>query len=95
MRYFRCEAGDALYEQVRATLDAAWGKPNASGSVTCIEPAATAPRDAQGRIVLAVHDEFCTYSVAVDLLPELIASGSVSEITATQYDACLPTLYSR
>lgn len=89
MRYFRCESGDALYEQVRTTLDAAWGKPNDRGSVTCIEPAATAPRDAQGRIVLAVREEFCAYSVASDLLPGLLANGDVSEITAEQYAACV------
>jgi len=93
MRYFRCESGDALYEQVRTTLDAAWGKPNDLGSVTCIEPAATAPRDAQGRIVLAVRDEFCTYTVACDLLPEMLAAGAVSEITAEQYAACVTSSY--
>lgn len=93
MKYFRCNAGDALYEQVRATLDAAWGKPNESGSVTCIEPAATAPRDAAGRIILAVHPEFCSYTVAVDLLPQLLESGAVSEIDAATYWAAFQSPY--
>jgi hypothetical protein len=87
MRYFRT-ASDAVYEQARLTLDAAWGHPTADGmTITCIDPANVAPRDAQGRIVLAVNDEFTTYSVAVDLLPQLLASGMVEEIDAATYHA--------
>lgn len=91
MRYFR--SSDAVYEQVRATLDAAWGKPNAQGSETCIQPASTAPHDSAGRVVLAVHDEFCTYTVAVDLLPQLLESGAVSEIDAATYWAAFQSPY--
>jgi len=83
MRFFR--AADAVYEQARSTLDAAWGLPNDKGTVTCIEPASTAPRDAQGRVLLAVDDSFCTYSTAADLLPQLIASGAVEEIDRETY----------
>jgi hypothetical protein len=94
MRYFRCDAGDAAYEQIRSTLDAAWGLPDAATkTVTCIDPAAVAPRDAQGRIVLAVQPEFCEFTVAVDLLPQLLASGVVAEITAAEYTACFPSPY--
>jgi hypothetical protein len=94
MRFFRCEAGDNAYEQARATLDVAWGLPNvATKTDTCISPASVAPRDAQGRIVLAVQDEFCEYTVAVDLLPELLASGAVSEITQAEYAACFASPY--
>lgn len=87
VRYFRSAA--AVYEQARATLDAAWGLPNDTGTVTCIEPAQSAPRDAQGLVVLAVNDEFCTYSVAVDLLPQLLASGAVEEIDREAYMAAV------
>jgi hypothetical protein len=87
MRYFR--STDAVYEQARAALDAAWGLPNDKGTATCIEPAATAPRDAQARIVLAVDDSFCAYTVAVDLLPQLLASGAVAEIDAATYRAAI------
>ena len=87
MRYFR--SSTAVYEQARFALDAAWGLPNDTGTVTCIEPAATAPRDAQGRIVLAVDDEFCAYSVAVDLLPQFLASGVVEEIDRETYMAAV------
>lgn len=87
MRYFRAQS-DAVYEQARLTLDAALGFPSPDGrTLTCIEPAATAPRDASGRIMLAVTDEFTTYSVAVDLLPQLLASGAVEEVDEATYRA--------
>lgn len=82
MRYFR--AAETVYEQARLTLDAAWGH---EPPTTCIEPAARAPHDAQGRIVVAVADEFCTYSTASELLPQLLASGAVQEIDRQTFDA--------
>jgi hypothetical protein len=89
MRYFRT-ANDEVYEQARLMLDAAWGHPNeATKTVTCIDPAAVAPRDSQGRIMLAVRTEFCEYSVAVDLLPQLLAGGVVEEIDEATYLAVL------
>lgn len=88
MRFFR--STDAVYEQTRATLDAAWGLPNDRGTVTCIQPAATAPRDGQGRVLLAVKDEFCTFTTAADLLPQLLASGLVEEISEAAYRAAMP-----
>lgn len=84
-RFFRT-ADDAMYEQVRLTLDAAWGH---TPPTTCFDPAAIAPRDNQGRIVLAVNDEFCSYPVAVDLLPQLLASGAVAEIDEVTYMAAI------
>ena len=87
-RFFRSDA--ATYESIRQTLDEAWGLPNGSGTVTCIQPAATAPKDSQGRVVLAVDAAFCDYTVAADLLPQLLASGAVAEITEAQYRAALP-----
>lgn len=88
MRYFR--ATESVYEQARAALDAAWGHPTADGrTFTCIEPAATAPRDANGLIVLAVHDAFTAYSVASTMLPQLLASGAVVEIDAATYQGVM------
>lgn len=84
-RFFRT-ADDALYEQVRLTLDAAWGLTDPT---TCIDPALVAPRDEDGRIVLSVKAEFCEYSVAVDLLPQLLASGQVVEIDQAEYRAAV------
>lgn len=82
-RYFRT-ADDALYEKVRAHLDAVWGHPSV-GVVTCIAPADVAPRDAQGRILLAVNSEFAEFTEVAAILPGLLASESVEEITAEQY----------
>ena len=90
MRYFRC-GNDDLYESIRLQLDAAWGHPSEDGAtITCFDPAAVAPRDSQGRIVLSVHDEFCQYSVVVDLLPALLASGAIDEIAREDYWAAIP-----
>lgn len=90
MRCFRCLAGDAAYEQARLALDDAWGHPTPDGlTLTCIEPAATAPRDPQGRIVLAVQDAFAEFPAAASMLPELIASEAVEEISEDDYHAAV------
>jgi hypothetical protein len=92
MRYFRCEADDEVYEQARLALDAAWGHPNAqTRTATCIDPAAVAPRDASGRIVLAVNETFCAYPAAEQMLGYMIASGAVEEITEAEYQAAVQT----
>jgi len=93
-RFFRCNAGDEFYESIRAQLDAAWGLPDAqTKTVTCIDPATVAVRDAEGRILLAVWAEFCEFTVAVDLLPELLASGAITEIDEPTYMAAKPSPY--
>lgn len=87
MRFFRSQP--AVYEQVRVSLDAAWGHPSPNGTRTCIEPEPTAPHDSQGRVLLAVRDEFCSFSAAAEMLPQLLASGAVEEITEGDYQAAL------
>ena len=82
MRYFRATA--EVYELARQSLDQAWGHVPPT---TCIDPAARAPRDSQGNIVLAVPSEFCQFSTAVDLLPQLLAVGAVEEIDRQTFDA--------
>jgi hypothetical protein len=90
MRYFRCLAGDEAYEQIRQTLDAVWGHPNAeTKTVTCIDPASVAPRDTQGRIVLAVTDEFCAYPAATQMLELMLGGGVAVEITEADYRAAV------
>jgi hypothetical protein len=88
MRYFRTPS-DELYEGIRLQLDAAWGHPSPNGTITCIEPAATAPRDIEGRIVLAVHDDFATWEPAASMLPGLIQQGLVAEIDEATYRAAI------
>lgn len=82
MRYFRATA--EVYELARQTLDQAWGHVPPT---TCIDPAARAPRDSDGHVVLAVADEFCEFSTAVDLLPQLLASNAIEEIDRQVFDA--------
>lgn len=91
MRFFRCLAGDEVYEQIRETLDAAWGHPNAK-TVTCIDPASVAPRDTQSRIMLATHDGFCEYEAAAQMLPQLLDSGMIEEIDEATYLQELPQI---
>jgi hypothetical protein len=90
MRFFRT-ADLSLYETIRLQLDAAWGHPSADGkTLTCFDPVSVAPKDKVGRVMLAVHDQFCTWEPAATLLPQLIASGAVAEITEADYMAALP-----
>lgn len=93
MKCFRCLAGDEAYEQVRLTLDAAWGHPNAeTKTATCIDPASVAPRDRQGRIMLATSQAFCEYEAAAQLLPMLINGAVIEEIDAATYLQELPQI---
>jgi hypothetical protein len=80
-RYFRTSDA-ALYEQVRLGLDAAWGH---APPTTCIDPADVAPRDSEGRILLAVRPEFVAYDAVAAMLPGLLASGAVEEISRELY----------
>jgi hypothetical protein len=92
MRYFRTADAD-LYESIRLQLDAAWGHPTLDGqTVTCFDPAAVAPRDAAGMVLLAVNDEFCQYAAVAAVLPGLIVSGAVQEITAADYKPAVPPM---
>jgi len=93
MRFLRCLAGDEAYEQIRTTLDAAWGHPNAETKTqTCIDPASVAPRDTQGRIMLATSEAFCEYEAAAQMLPLLISGGTIEEIDAATYLQELPQI---
>jgi hypothetical protein len=84
-RYFRTDNAD-VYESVRLQLDEAWGHPTPDGgTLTCFDPAATAPRDIEDRILLAVSEEFVTWEPAASLLPSLIGSGEVEEISQAEY----------
>jgi len=87
MIYLRT-ADAELYETVRLQLDAAWGHPTPDGrTLTCIDPAAVAPRDAEQRIVLAVREVFVSYEPAASMLPVLLESGAVEYISEADYNA--------
>lgn len=87
---FFVAVNDAVCEQIRATLDAAWGHPNQQ-TETCFLPASKLPHDLSGRPMLSVDVAFCEYEAAAALLPSLLESGSVWEVTREQYrNACPP-----
>jgi hypothetical protein len=82
-RHFRADA--ALYESMRLALDSAWGLPDVL-TRTCLRPAGeNAPRDADGLVVVGVAAEWCEWEPAATMLPPLLESGQVQEITLQQY----------
>jgi hypothetical protein len=81
-RFFR--ATDAVYEQVRAALDSAFGHPG-DMAVTTFQPVSDAPHDAEGRAYLAVWEFFCEWDTVAAMLPDLLASGAVEEIDEAAY----------
>jgi hypothetical protein len=41
-------------------------------------------------VYLRISAEYCAYNLPSEMLPQLITSGAVEEITAEQYAATLP-----
>jgi len=80
-RFFRITSA-AMYDQVRLSLDTAWGHV---APETCVDPAAVAPVDVSGNILLAVRQEFCEFAAVAQMLPQLLASGVVEEIDEQTY----------
>jgi hypothetical protein len=91
MRYFR--STPAVYASICSQLDAAYGYPNPETKTQRTLPlVADLPADGQGRVYLAVSADYCDYILPGQMLPELLASGAVEEITAAQYEAMLPAV---
>lgn len=87
---FFAAASDAACERVRLAMDSALGYPSVDGqTITCFMPAAQLPHDANGRPLLAVDATFCEYEAVAAMLPDLIASGAVEEMTREQYHAAM------
>ncbi len=84
LRFFRIPS-EAAYEAIRLELDAAWGHGPGTGTDTCVDPAAVAPRDGQGRILLAVDERFLAYAAVSARLPSLMAAGVVEEVSEAAY----------
>jgi len=86
VRYFR--ATPAVYTDICAQLDAAYGYPNeATKTMRTLPLVETLPVDGDGRVYLAVSAEYCEFNLPSELLPQVIAAGLVEEITAAQYEA--------
>jgi hypothetical protein len=83
-RFFIATA--AAYEEARASMDAALGLP---GAVTSIEPAATAVRSQDGRLVVAVCDDLCEESAVTAMFASLLSGSAVQELTEAGYFAAI------
>ena len=91
MRYFR--STPAVYADICAKLDAAYGYPNAETKTERTLPlVAELPSDGPGRVYLAISSDYCDYILPSEMLPQLIAAGLVEEITAGQYAAGVPPM---
>ena len=89
MRYFR--STPAVYADICAQLDAAYGYPNqATKTLRTLPLAVDLPSDGQGRVYLAISAEYCEYILPGEMLPQLLASGAVEEVDAATYAALLP-----
>ena len=90
-RYFR--STDETLDAVRQMLDREWQYPDASTKTdTALPAAADCPHDAQGRVYLAVDDAYCEYVLPSQILPSLIDSGTVEEISLDEYMTVIPTV---
>lgn len=86
-RYFASDADN--YERVRLSLDRALGYPDAR-ALTSFSPLQFATRASDGRVLLAARRESCAITAVARVLPSLLASGAVVEITRAEYEAAMP-----
>jgi hypothetical protein len=86
VRYFRATA--AVYADICAQLDAAYGYPNpATKTERALPLAASLPQDSNGLLYLAVTSEKCEYILPSEMLPQLITAGLIEEIDAATFSA--------
>lgn len=86
----------AVYADICVQLDAAYGYPNAETKTLRTLPLVSdLPSDNAGRLYLAISGEYCEYVLPSQLLPQLLASGAVEEITEAEYRSALPKLPTR
>lgn len=76
-RFFR--APDAVYESLRAQVDAAWGYPTPH-TLTCVPPAAEQWHDAGGWCVIALSAEWLSWEPVPTMIGGALSAGLVEEI---------------
>lgn len=81
---------DAVYEGMRAAVDAAWGYPTAVGTQTCVEPASERPHDSAGRVLKALTLEWLSWEPVTSMIAGAIAAGIVVEIDEGAYWSAMP-----
>lgn len=87
-RFFR--SSPAVYADVLATLDAAWGFPK-NGFDHVFLPLNYAPQK-DGMAYLAIQAADAEMEPASEMLPQLLASGAVVEVTQADYRAAMPEI---
>jgi hypothetical protein len=89
MRYFRATA--AVYDSICAQLDSAYGYPNeATKTARTLPLRSQLPSDNQSLVYLSIPADYCDYNLPSEMLPQLLASGEVEEITEDVYRSALP-----
>jgi hypothetical protein len=91
MRFFR--ASSETYEAARLGLDAIYGHPFRSDpqnpdlitTESCMTPAEFAPKDAQGRCLIAVSEEDAARPEVEAKIAELTAANLAEEIAESQF----------
>lgn len=86
VRYYL--ATQTAYEQARAAIDSAMGLP-VPGTITSIEPAATAPKATDGRVAVAVCEDIVDEANVPAVFAGMASAGTAAEITAQQYFAAI------
>ncbi len=90
-RFFICDA--TTYDNVRNTLDSAWGHPKTVGGVftsTCTPVRALMPKDLFGRVYIAMAEECAAWPEVSALLIPNMANGKVQEILEFTWRSLLP-----
>ena len=83
-----------VYEQVRAGLDAAFQHPNGK-AITCLPPAADAPKWTDGKPIATVLSSQCAWPEVSGMIAQLTGTGAAQEITAEQFHSSRPQLPER
>ncbi|MEI8285681.1 MAG: hypothetical protein WCG15_00130 [Actinomycetes bacterium] len=74
-------------------MDAAYGYPNAETKTERALPlVADLPADDQARVYLAISAAYCDFNLPAEMLPQLIASAAVEEVSEAEYRALLPAV---
>jgi len=82
-----------VYADFCGQIDAAKGYPNmATKTERALPLAERLPTNADGKLIVRLPGQFCLQQPAATLLPELLASGQVAEITEAEYRAAIEPL---
>jgi hypothetical protein len=75
-----------VYLSICQQLDAAYGYPNTATKTDRTLPLASdLPADDQGRVYLAIPAEYCECELPSRMLPQLISSSAIEEITDAEH----------